>query len=349
MPRKCFSSLLAIAVLMAGFLTPIRARAAVTEIRKDFLDLTSLLPASPVMAAPSVAGSYMICVTVGNVETTAPTAVLRWTDENGLPRSFTYPAVNGVPNGCDLIRNAAGTAATIETDGSYDGSYNLVVFGIGFWPNGTQAQAGLSEAVNYAVSGANGGFEFSFPGFPWLFAVIANSNCQWQLTGGSAGTLSEAGARISTSYGTGSGEFSTLTTACNYTLIALQFGGPQVGSGPLTDYEYDLLDWTDATYPQLMTVFTASGDGANILLASNIAEKPNSKTKSEELIASWSGQISVPCAASVVGEPSGEPGSCVSSAVIEPNTALQIQTRNAPGQGWGSSPAYSAEVDVIEF
>jgi hypothetical protein len=93
---------------------PLTARAAITEVRKDFLNLTSLLPASAVMAAPSVAGSYMICVTAGNVETTAPTAILRWTDENGLPRSFTYPAVNGVPNGCDFIRNAAGSAATIE-------------------------------------------------------------------------------------------------------------------------------------------------------------------------------------------------------------------------------------------
>jgi hypothetical protein len=199
------------------------------------------------------------------------------------------------------------------------------------------------------VSGANGGFEFSFPGFPWLFAVIADSNCQWQLSGGSAGTLSESGAQISTSYGAGSGEFTTLTAGCNYTLVASQFGSPQVGSGPLTDYEYDLLDWTDATYPKLMTVFTAGGDGANILLASNIAEKPNSKTKSEELIASWSGQTSMPCAASVVGAPSGEPGSCVSSTFIAPGMALQIETRNTPGQAWGSSPAYSAEVDVIQF
>jgi hypothetical protein len=342
-------SLLPLMLLPALLTTPNTAHAAISEIRKDFLNLTTLLPASAVMAAPSVTGNYLICVTGEEVQSNVPTAILRWTDENGEHRSFTYPSVNGVPNGCDLIRNDAGTAATIETDGTYDGSYNLFAFGIGFWPDGTEAQAGLSEAVKYNFTGANGGYEFSFPGFSWLFAVMADNECQWQLTGGSAGAVSRSGAQISTSYGTGSGEFTTLTTGCSYSLFALQFGTPQAGNGPLTDYEYGLLDWTDATFPKLMTVFAAGSDGANIVFGSNIAEVPNDGIKREELIPSWSNEPSAPCSTPLVGEPSGEPGSCVSAAFVPPVAALQFSTENTPGQEWGPAPGYSAEVDVIEF
>jgi hypothetical protein len=330
-------------------LRAVAAHAAVTEIRKDFLNLTSLLPAGAIMAAPPSDGSYMICVTAGDVQSTAPTAILRWIDENGQFRNFAYPVVNGVPNGCNLIRNQGGTAATIETDGSYSGFYNLFAFGLGFWPNGSQSQGGLKEPFNYAVVGANGGHEFSFPGFPWLFAVIAASNCQWQLAAGSAGTLSGSGSQVSTSYGAGNGVFTTLTSSCSYSLIALQFGAPKTGAGPLTDYEYNLLNWTNATYPKLKTVFTAGNNGANILLASNIAEQPNNGIMSEGLLASWSNQTSVPCAASVMGTPSGVAGSCVSPTFIAPLSPLQFFTYNAPGQEWGRSPTYSAEVDVIQF
>jgi len=350
-PKRCTNRLsnLEIALFFLAVFSVLPAQAAVSEIRKDFLNLTSLLPASAIMAAPSTDGSYLICLSAGNVQTTAPTAVLRWTDENGQFRNFAYPSVNGVPNGCNLIRNGAGSAATIETDGSYAGPYNLFVFGLGFWPSGSQAQAGLSEPFRYSVTGANGADKFSFPGFPWLLAIIAASNCQWTIAAGSAGTLSGAGSNVSTSYGAGSGVFTTLTNGCNYTLIALQFGTPKTGSGPLTDYEYDLLRWTDATYPKMMTIFTPGSEGANILLASNIAEQPNNGIESEELLVSWSNEASPPCAAVVMGTPSGQPGSCVSAAFIAGSSPVQLLTYDTPGQKWGASPAYSAEVDVIQF
>ncbi len=336
-------------LLLLWWLLPLTAHAAVTEIRRDFLNETSLLPATPIMAAPSVNGSYMICVTVGDVEKTVPTAILRWIDENGQFRSFTYPTVNGVPNGCNLIRNGADTAATLETDGTYAGSYNLFAFGLGFWLAGTQSQGGMKEPLDYAVTGANSGHEFSFPGFPWLFSVVAGSNCKWQLSAGWSGVISGAGSQISTAYGGGSGGFTSLTAGCGYTLIAVQFGSPALGPGPLTDYEYTLLNWTDATYPKLETVFTTGSGGANVLLATNIAERPNNGIISEGLLAYWNNQTSVPCAAAVVGGPSGAPGSCVSPAYIEPESPLQFLTYNTPGQEWGTSPTYSAEVDVIQF
>ncbi|MGA3348459.1 MAG: hypothetical protein ABSC33_05505 [Candidatus Sulfotelmatobacter sp.] len=335
--------------LLMWLILPATARASVSEIRKDFLNLTSLLPASPIMAASPVDGNYLICMTTGDVANTAPTAILRWTDENGDLRNFAYPMVDGGPSGCNLIRNYADTAPTIETDGFYRGSYNLFVFGLGFWPDGNQGQGGLSEPLNYSVTGANGGHEFPFPGFPWLFAVIANNNCQWQLAAGSAGMILGTGSQVSTSYGTGTGVFTTLTSSCAYSLIALQFGPPKSGAGPLIDYEYDLLDWTDATYPKLKTVFTAGSNGADILLAINIAEQPNNGIVSEELLASWSNQTIAPCSSAVVGAPSGEPGGCVSAAFIAPLNPLQFLTYNNPGQEWGTSPSYSAEVDAIQF
>ncbi|MFZ1011382.1 MAG: hypothetical protein WAN65_31385 [Candidatus Sulfotelmatobacter sp.] len=325
------------------------AHASLTEIRKDFLNETSLLPATPVITAPTVDASYLICVAVGDVQTSVPNAILRWTDENGQLRSFTYPTVNGVPNGCNLIRNRANTAATLETDGPYSGFYNLFGFGFGFWPSGTQAQGGVKETLNYSIIGANGGYEFSFPGSPWLFSVVASSSCKWQLSAGWSGVIVGAGSQISTGYGGGNGSFTTLTLGCSYSLRAIQFGSPALGSGPLTDYEYNLLDWTNATYPKLKAVFVAGSVGANILLATNIAERPTNDLVSEALLVYWNNETSMPCAASIVGKPSGAPGSCISPIYIEPGGSLQFLTYNQPGQKWGASPTYSSEVDIVQF
>ena len=337
-------------ILLLMLLWPlVEANASITEVRKDFLDETSLLTATPIITAPAVSASYLICVAAGDQQTSVPTAILHWTDENGQFRSFSYPTVNGVPSGCYLIRNQANTAATIETNGTYSGLYNLFIFGFGFWPGGTQSQGGLKEPLNYSVTGANGGHEFSFPGYPWLFSIVAASNCRWQLSAGWSGMISGAGSQIAAGYGGGNGGFTTLTAGCGYTLRAVQFGTPAAGPGPLIDYEYNLLSWTNATYPKLKTVFTSGGAGATILLAINLAERPNNGLISEGVLASWSNQTSVPCAAAIVGGPSGAPGSCVAPAYIVPGSALQFLTYNTPGQEWGSSPTYSAEVDVIQF
>jgi hypothetical protein len=325
------------------------ARASLTEIRKDFLNETSLLPATPVVTAPTVDASYLICVAVGNVQTTVPNAILRWTDENGQLRSFTYPTVNGVSDGCNLIRDQANTAATLETDGTYSGFYNLFAFGFGFWPGGTESQGGVKEPLNYSIIGANDGYEFSFPGYPWLFSVVASSNCKWQLSAGWSGVIVGTGSQIFTGYGSGNGSFTTLTPNCSYGLRAAQFGSPAQGAGPLTDYEYNLLNWSNATYPKLKTVFVAGNLGANILLATNIAERPTNDLVSEGLLVYWNNETSAPCAASIVGGPSGVPGSCVSPVYIEPGGSLQFETYNQPGQKWGTSSTYSSELDVIQF
>jgi hypothetical protein len=325
------------------------ANASITEVRKDFLNETSLLPATPIINAPAVNASYLICVTAGDVQATVPNAILRWTDENGEFRSFTYPTVNGVPNGCNVIRNQANTAASIETNGTYSGFYNLFAFGFGFWTKGAQSQGGLTEALSYAVTGANAGHKFSFPGYPWLFAVIAASNCRWQLSSGWSGTVSGVGAQISSAYGAGNGVFTTLTAGCDYTLLAVQFGTPVAGAGPLIDYEYNLLNWTNATYPNYKTLLTAGKSGANMVMASNIAEQPNSGGVSEQLYAYGYNGGPVPCAASLSADDSGAPAACVSAISVPANGPLYFRTVNGGGQEWGASPTYSVEVEVIQF
>lgn len=331
-----------------ALLLPCAANASLTEVRKDFVNETSLLPATPIISAPAVNASYLICVTAGAVQATVPAAILRWTDENGEFRSFTYPAVNGVPNGCNVIRNLAGTAASIETNGTYSGLYDLFAFGFGFWTGGTQAQGGLKEALNYAVTGANGGHKFSFPGYPWLFAVIAGGNCKWQLSGGWSGTVAGAGPGISTAYGGGNGAFTTLTAGCGYILLAVQFGTPAAGAGPLTDYEYDLLNWTDATYPSYKTVLTAGSTGANLVMAGNIAEQPNSGGVAEQFYAYGYNGGPAPCAALSAND-SGAPAACVSAISMPANGPLYFRTVNGAGQAWGASPTYSLEVNAIQF
>lgn len=336
-------------IAILTLLCPLLTHASITEIRKDFLNETSLLPATAIITAPAVDASYLICVAASDVQSSVPTAILRWTDENGDFRSFTYPSVNGVPNGCRLIRNQANTAATIETNGDYSGSYNLIVFGFGFWPTGTQAQGGITEPLSYSITGSNSGHEFSFPGFPWLFAVMANPTCKWQLSAGWSGTISGEGMQTLTAYGGGNGIFTTLTGGCAYTLLTVQFGRPALGSGPLNDYEYTLFNWTDATYPKFETVFDTDSVGANVLLATNIAEKPNNGLISEELLVQWNGLNSVPCTGATPAAPSGEPRACVSLISIEASSSLELTTLNTPGQDWGTSPEYSAEVDAIKF
>jgi hypothetical protein len=39
----------------------------------------------------------------------------------------------------------------------------------------------------------------------------------------------------------------------------------------------------------------------------------------------------------------------VTLATVAAHTAFQMRTTNQTGQWWGTSPPYSAEVDVIQF
>jgi hypothetical protein len=222
--------------------------------------------------------SYLLCI--ANYDSPVK-PMLAWTDENGTPQSWTpppLPANDYGYYGCHFLRNHAGAGVTVSTAGSL-GPYSLAVFGFGFWPNQPQKQGGITEAV----LGVNA--QAKMPGGPYLIIFNGDSwDCEIALgiPGLPAGFSLTESAIFPFIAGPGYVVTEQLSASgtCDSSdqLTVISFGTPSTGPGPLTDYEDDLLDWTNATYPYYKTVFTAGASGANFLLATNIAEQPNSGT-----------------------------------------------------------------------
>src|SRR5271166_2894695 len=61
-------------------------RATLTEIRRDFFNRTTDLPATAIMSAPTGDATYLISV-YESTTNCAIVPVLRWIDENGVARS----------------------------------------------------------------------------------------------------------------------------------------------------------------------------------------------------------------------------------------------------------------------
>jgi hypothetical protein len=360
MNHRYWSALLLFVLAICG-----SGNAAVTEIRKNFFNRTKNLPATAIMSAPKGDASYLISVYESTTSCTiVPT--LRWTDENGVSQSQPGAVVSGAPN-CYAslvvnIRVQASTKPTIETSGAGGGAtYSLYVSGLGFWPTGAQRQGGLSEVTGtlptvdqvyaldiYQPSVSTNGLLVAYstgfagkdiPYLNWSDDYGANS-----LTV-PVGTSVAAPVRMA-----GSTKLWLHTYPGDTTWYALiVFGPPATGAGPFTDYEVNLLDWTNATYPDWQTVFTAGTTGANVLLLSDLTEQENSGSVSVGLQVYWKNQTTIPCAAALTAPPSGIPASCVSPVFVSAGTALQFRTYNATGSPWGVSPTYSAEVDVLQF
>jgi hypothetical protein len=353
-------------LLLAAFLLAIcgSASASVTEIRKDFFNRTTNLHATAIMSAPTGDASYLI----GVYESTTSCAivpVLRWIDENGIARS--QPGTVGSGANCYVslianIRVQAKTRPTIETGGDDNAShYSLYVSGLGFWPSGVQGQAGLSEVTG------------SLPTKDLVYALAAYGPAVSTTALLIAYSTGYAGKDVPYVYWTDEYGNKTLPVPVGASAIVpvriaggtkvwihtyhgdntwyavIAFGAPAKGSGPFGDYEANLLDWTDASYPNWQTLFTAGSAGANILLLSDVTEPANSGTVGEGLQAYWTNQTSVPCAAALVAGPSGIPASCVSPVFVGSNSPLEFRTYNSTGSPWGPSPTYSAEVDVLKF
>jgi len=65
--------------------------------------------------------------------------------------------------------------------------------------------------------------------------------------------------------------------------LGCKHGNAEIGSGPLTDYEVDLLNYTDVKWPNYVPVVTA-GPTTTYVFAGNIAQVPNSAGRVLELL-----------------------------------------------------------------
>jgi hypothetical protein len=356
-PKKLSSIILAV-VASSIFASSISAHASITEIRQDFFQQTSDIAATPIMSGPtSEDGSYLIAVYESAASATAiPT--LRWTDENGVAQSTTPTSCSTVCQILAFIRVEAGTQPTIETNG-YSGTaaFSLYVSGLGFWPDGTDGQAGLSEVTGFAVTDkVIYTAAHSISGL--LVALSDYTSGQeyftWWDEDGERTVSMPYEASVVTPIRMAAGtelriyELPPQSTSLWYGLVL--FGIPTSGSGPFADYELNLLDWTNASYPYWQTVFTSGDSELHILVATNIAEQPNSGSVEESLgITGVGGVDPSPCPNGFLAAPSGSPIRCTLPFTVGANTAVQAWTVNQTGTPWGVSPEYSAEIDVLQF
>lgn len=361
--KRLFAAL-SFALLLA---MTIPARAVVSEIRKDFLNLTALLPATQFISAPGATGSYLVCVYLAQPlfeGKNEMSAVLRWTDENNQPQSFTFAAPSGPVNGCNPIRNLGGTAPTIETDGAYPGSYQLFVTGFGFWTTGKASQAGITEPVaRQFLQGFSGTLLTPAATGDYMFAIAEGGGAGWTLT-----WTDSQGEQSATGYNAVINIHALAGTDITFSggaidepvyVNAVHFGPPAAGAGPLTDYELNLLNYTDVKWPYYVNVVTNTSPGMYVF-AGNMARVPGGGGPAE--LAFWGDRLSLAILDTL---PTGAPGingtypppvgivgaGYCNGSEAEPfsfNVTTAINRGN--GQlGWGSVPPYSAEIDVIKF
>jgi hypothetical protein len=358
---KSFFTILALVAIFAT-----AAHAAVSEIRKDFLKQTALLPATPFISAPGATGSYLVCVYLDQPGAENElSAVLRWTDENSLPQNFTFSAAAGPISGCNPIRNLAGKAPTIETDGAYPGSYELFVTGFGFWPTGAQAQKGITRPIARD-------FVARFDGVLLTPAATGDYLMALWPTGGAwtLGWTDSQGPQSISGVESGNG-FAFPIHALGGTEItfsggqptepayvyALHFGAPAVGSGPVTDYELNLLNYTNVKWPNYVNVVNSTSPGMYVF-AGNIARVPG--TGGPAYLEFFGDNLFLQI---LEAQPEGAPGTngtfappigIVGSGFrngsdAQPFTFNVTTAVNINGPHFGPSGTYSAEVDVIKF
>ena len=345
-----------LATLALALAFRLSAGASVSEIRRNFFEQTANLPATAIMSGPTGEdGSYLIAIYESSSSAAVPT--LRWTDENGVAQAQTTSCASL----CQLlafIRVKSGTQATIETSG-YSGPapYSLYVSGLGFWRTGIQRQAGLRKATGIAVTDkliytATA----SISGL--LVAYVESSQGQqsvtwWDEDGPRTAAIpfgSPLVTPIRVAGGTGVRVFDITQSKTHVWYGLILFGAPGPGSGPFTDYEYNMLNWTNASYPNFETVFTNGAGPATVLIATNFAEQPNSGAVEEGFNVTGIGGVNpFPCPNGLLAGTGGIPVGCVLPFTVLPNTALQVRTINEKGSPWGRSPTYSVEVDVLQF
>jgi len=356
----------AVALLFILALTSsLNANAAISEIRKDFPMRTAALSATAILSAPAANASYLVCVYLSQPGSSNNlSAIVRWTDENSLPQSFTFSGASGVISNCDPIRNLAGTAPTIETSGTYHGTYDLFVVGFGFWTTGSQRQGGITVPfANWHLTSGPTTLLSPTGGVTYMVAADCSD--------GAAGTLNwtdEVGSQTVTISPSLSGAFIPVHVAAAESLVfasgscylsAVDMETPKAGSGPLTDYELNLLNYTDVTWPNTKPVVSA-GPTTMYVFAGNIAQTPNSGGHVLEM---FGGDLFLEILyTGTGGAPGNNDGTYATFPIGIVGAGYRFGSPDNPFifnittvingyafPGWGATSKYSAEVDVIQF
>lgn len=338
------------------------AHAAVTEIRKDFPARTVLLNNVPILSAPTSTGEYLISGYLDQPAGSSVTATLSWLDENGT-RQFAALGTSTSVSASVLVRTQANTTPTVSTAGKISGAYDLFITGLGFWPAGNSGQGGITDPVSYSdwpltpTTLISTAFDANY----YVLALVPGIGSQ-QLTLDWTDARSQRSLVIKqnalTTTGTGfqlihavAGSSVTISSNCiancpTATIVMIDMGTPASGSGPLSDHEHYLLDWSDATYPNKEIVVSQGSSIGVALFLANITEPvaPNCTGETLYAITESSGDVM-----QAHGNCDGKPYSLIFPTFIASGSTAAIETENWQGIGWGSSPTYSAEGIVIEF
>jgi hypothetical protein len=253
-----FRHLLAMAALFAA---PVSAGARLSDVGQDFINQTATFPATAVMTSPTANGSYLISMFINQPAGSKGSiiATLRWTDEQGVQSRSLTLFNNNLPQGTAFpIRAVAGSEVTVETSGSVGTSYDLFVYGIGFW----------------ALGGTN---------------------------------------------------------------------------APLTDYHKNLLLWTNATYPNRQSVFTAGVSDKTYLFRVNIDEPANTSSDMMCVDILSTDEYSRSQTQTGCASPNGDPTIMLFPLRVKGGTTVQLVTYHFAPPKWGGSPTYNVTVDAIGF
>jgi hypothetical protein len=137
-------------------------------------------------------------------------------------------------------------------------------------------------------------------------------------------------------------------------------GIPKAGSGPLIDYELNLLDYTDVSWINRKQVLTGVEETTTYVFAGNMAQAPNTAGKVLEIFGDslflqilYTDEYGTPGNNTGTADtfPVGIVGAGYRSGSKDNPFTFNVTTaiNNGWTLGWGASPMYSAEVDVIQF
>lgn len=265
---------------------------------------------------------------------------------------------------CDPIRNLAHTAPTVETSGTYHGTYDLFVVGFGFWTTGSQGQGGITVPfANWHLTTGPTTLLSPIGGVTYLLAADCRD--------GAAGTLNwtdEIGSQAVTVSSSLSGALIPVHVAADDSLVfasgscylsAVDMETPKAGSGPLTDYEVNLLNYTDVEWPNFVPVVT-DGRTTTYAFAGNIGQVPNSAGPVLEMFGDH--LFLAILYADTDGAPGNNDGTYATFPIGILGAGYRSGTPDNPFTfsvataindsytlGWGVSPKYSGEIDVIQF